>query len=130
MAGLMKANRDVPAPIPDQVPGQFPEGTLLPSEVQVAMEALQRALDAGVTMAKNHEDAKTERALIVAKKEIQIAAIESDTQRGIASDRNLHERRMAIIQSIGSLITNNAQVLTPDIMSAAQFLLQVLREEK
>lgn len=68
--------------------------------------------------------------MILAKKEIELKSIEAQTRRGIASDRNLHERRMELIRAISRLITENATSLTPEIMSAAQFLLNVLREEK
>ena len=122
MANIVKSSSAIPSVVMENLP--------IPSETAVALEALQKALDAGVTAAKNREDAKTERSLINAKKEIQLAAISAETERGIANDRNIHERRMSLIQSIGTLITSNAQALTPEIMAAAQFLLQVLREER
>lgn len=122
MANIVKSSGVIPSVTMKNLPNS--------SETEVALEALQKALDAGVTAAKNREDAKTERALINAKKEIQLAAISAETERGIANDRNIHERRMSLIQSIGTLITSNAQALTPEIMAAAQFLLQVLREER
>lgn len=37
-------------------------------EVEAVLESLQRALDAGVAIAKSREDGKTERALISAKR--------------------------------------------------------------
>ncbi len=99
-------------------------------EVVAALESLQRALDAGVAIAKNREDGKTERALILAKKDVEIAAIEAQTRGAIEHDRMVHEERLSLIRSIGQLITENAKSLTPEIMEAARFLLDVLREEK
>lgn len=104
--------------------------TPTPIEVDLAMQAFQRTLDSAIAIAAKYEDAKTERALISAKKEIEIAAIEAATQRGIANDRNIHERRMQIIQIIGNLLMANTQSLNSDIMEKANFLLQVLREEQ
>ena len=117
MANLVRSASNLPAPI---------SGT----EVAVAMDSLQRALDTAVSIAKAREDAKTERALILAKQEIALKSIDAQTRRGIASDRNLHERRLELIRSIGKLMTENAGHLTPEIMDAAKFLLDVLREEK
>ena len=117
MANLMASVPNMPAPIPDR-------------EVMIALDSFQRALDADVAIAKSREDGKTERALILAKQEIELKAIEAHTKRGIANDRNLHERRLELIRAIGRLMTENAANLTPEIMSAAQFLLSVLREER
>ena len=98
--------------------------------VDAALESFQRALDAGVAIAKSREDGKTARALILAKQEIELKTIDAQTKRGIANDRNLHERRLELIRSIGKLMTENAASLTPEIMDAAKFLLEVLREEQ
>ena len=94
--------------------------------VDVALDSFQRALDAGVAIAKSREDGKTARTLILAKQEIEWKTIEAQ----IANDRNLHERRLEWIRLIGKLITENASNLTPEIMNAAKFLLDVLREEQ
>ena len=111
-----------PSPIPAPVP--------MPQDVEIALQAFQNALDTAVAIAAKREDSKTERTLILAKKEIEVAAIEANTQREIANDRNIHQRSMLLIQKIGDLLLNNAQALTPEIMSAANFLLQILREER
>ena len=67
--------------------------------------------------------------MILAQKEAQVFAVEAETKRGMENDRYLHERRMTLIQFIGGLLTQNDRTLTPEILSAAQVLLQALREE-
>lgn len=119
-----KSNSKLPAPTPSPIPSP------MPSDIEAALLMFQRAMDTAVTIAAKREDSKTERALILAKKEIEIATIEANTQREIANDQNIHQRRMMLIQKIGDLLVNNAQALTPEIMDAAKFLLQVLREER
>ena len=119
-----KSNSKLPAPTPSPIPSP------IPSDIEAALLVFQSAMDTAVAIAAKHEDSKTERALILAKKEIEIAVIESNTQREIANDQNIHQRRMMLIQNIGDLLVNNAQSLTPEIMDAAKFLLQVLREER
>ena len=111
-------------------PGRLSSASRMPAEVEVALQAFQSAMDTAVTIAAKREDSKTERALILAKKEIEVAVIEANTRREIASDKNIHQRRMLLIQKIGDLLVNNAQALTPEIMSASNFLLQILREER
>lgn len=117
MPNLVPSASNIPAPIQSM-------------EIMTALDSFQRALDAGVAIAKSREDGKTERALILAKQEIELKTIDAQTRRGIASDRNLHERRLELIRTIGRLMTENAANLTPEIMSAAQFLLSILREER
>ena len=130
----------------DMIPYRPGNLTTLPDgsgsiRVGAALEAFQRALDAGVQIAKSNNDAKTERALIAAKKDIQleailsqketqIAQIEADTRRSMERDRQLHDRRMDIIRTINRLILENAATLTPEILEGAKILLQVLREER
>lgn len=118
MTNLARISPDSPLPIPS--------GT----EVEVALAAFQRALAAGVEIAKTREDGKTERELILAQKEMQIAAIEKQTENAIAHDHEVHENRRVLIRMIGQLITENAQNLTPEIMEAARLLLDALREER
>lgn len=105
-------------------------GSLEPMQAQLALGALQEALNAGVIAAKNHEDAMTERALIRAKQEIEIYSIEAATQRNMANDRDVNTRRMALISIIQKLFADNAQTLTPEIFSAAQIVVSLLREER
>ena len=104
-------------------------GTGMPMEVEVALQGLQQALDAGVSVAKAREDGKTARAMILAQKEVRIFAVEAETKRGMEQDGYLHERRMTLIQFIGNLLTQSDRMPTPEILSAAQVLLQALREE-
>lgn len=124
MNQLRKSGDKLSIPTPSPIP------VLIPSEVEVALQAFQSAMDTAVAIAAKREDSKTERALILAKKEIEITAIEANTRREIANNQNVHQRRMVLIQKIGDLLVNNAQTLTPEIMSAANLLLQVLREER
>ena len=126
MNELRKRGNKTPVPSPAPLPTPSP----MPAEVDLALQAFQSAMDTAVTIAAKREDSKTERALILAKKEIEVAVIEANTRREIASDKNIHQRRMLLIQKIGDLLVNNAQALTPEIMSAANFLLQILREER
>jgi len=121
MSHLVPTAPNMPIPAPDNLPN---------TEITVALASLQHALDAGVAIAKQREDGKTERSLILAKKEIELKSIDAQTRRGISNDRNLHERRLELIRAISRLLTENATNLTPEIMSAAQFLLNTLREEK
>ena len=51
MANIVKSSSAIPSVVMENLP--------IPSETEVALEALQKALDAGVTAAKNREDAKT-----------------------------------------------------------------------
>ena len=124
MNQLCKSGGKLPIPTPPPLPGP------IPSNIDIALETFQRAMDTAVAIAAKREDARTERALITAKKEIEIAAIEATTQREMANDQHIHERRLMLIQYIGNLLVNNAQALTPEIMSAANALLQALREER
>lgn len=94
--------------------------------VTVALETLKQALDAGVEIARNREIGQTQRAAILAEKEVRIAQISGEIQRGMANDRLRHEQKMELIGVIKELLVPNANSLTPEITSAAQMLLQEL----
>ena len=113
-----------PAPVP------IPTDPMGPPEVSVAIAAFQSVISAGVEAAKNHDDAVTQRALISAQKQFQIAQL--DYQRAIETKNleDIHQRRMQLIKGISDLLVTNASNLTPEILSASQILLQALREER
>ena len=84
--------------------------------VSVAMDAL------------NREIGQTQRAAILAEKEVRIAQISGEIQRGMANDRQKHEQKMELIAIIKDLLVPNANTLTPEITSTAQMLLQTLKD--
>lgn len=96
--------------------------------VSVAMDALKQALSAGVEIARNREIGQTQRAAILAEKEVRIAQISGEIQRGMANDRQKHEQKMELIAIIKDLLVPNANTLTPEITSTAQMLLQILKD--
>lgn len=96
--------------------------------VSVALDAFKQALNAGVEIARNREIGQTQRAAILAEKEVRIAQISGEIQRGMANDRLKHEQRMELIGIVKDLLVSNASTLTPEITAAAQMLLKTLRE--
>ena len=54
--------------------------------------------------------------------------MELATRRGMAADQEIHEQRMELIRYVGKLLVDNAQTLTPEIISSANMLLTHLRE--
>lgn len=97
--------------------------------VSAAIETLKQALSAGVEIARNHEIGQTQRAAILAEKEVRITQISGEIQRGMANDRMEHEQKMELIGAVKDLLVSNANNLTPEIISAAQMLLQELRRQ-
>ena len=106
-----------PAPMPPEV-----------MAVNSAMEAFQTALQVGVEIYAKAEDAKTQRALITAQKEIAALTVEAETQKAMHSEELLHERRMKVLQIIEDLLMSHAENLTPGILSAAQLMINCLQE--
>ena len=111
--------------------------TLTDVPAPIALEAFQRTLDTGVQIVTSITDAKTERARIEAKRdvdlgtilaqlEMKIKQIEENTKRAMANDRHFHEERMGIIHTINELMLR--EELPKDIMLRMQMLLQALRE--
>ena len=107
-------------------------GAQLPIPGGMEISVITTGINALVDYAKAREDGKTQRALMMAKKEIELAAIDGKTKieianirRAMENDKEFHAQRMEIIRSIGTLITENATRLTPEMMTGAQFLLQV-----
>lgn len=43
--------------------------------------------------------------------------MELATRRGMAADQAIHEQRMELINIVGKLLVDNAQTLTPEIIS-------------
>lgn len=85
-------------------------------------------MNAGVAIYAKAEDAKTQRALILAEKEIQALSIEAETQKAMHREDLLHESRMKILHIVERLLVEHAESLTPDILSATQILINCLRE--
>lgn len=108
---------NLPVPMPPEV-----------MAVNRAMEAFQTALRAGVEIYAKAEDAKTQRALILAEKEIKALSIEAETQKAMHREDLLHESRMKILHIVERLLVEHAESLTPDILSATQVLMSCLRE--
>ena len=108
---------NLPAPIPPE---------MIP--VNSALEVLQTALTAGIEAYAKAEDAKTQRALILAKKEIAALSVEAETQRAMQKEDHLHESRMKILHIVEKLLMEHAESLTPEILSATQSLIDCLRE--
>lgn len=96
--------------------------------VSVALDTLREALNAGVEIARANEIGRTQRTAILANKEVEIAKISEEIKRGMASDRLKHEQKMELIRIVSGLLVPNAKELTPDIVSAAQMVLQTLKE--
>lgn len=113
-------------------PVPLPNGLPLPETVPVdlALGALREALDAWTSTTAIKESAKTARAQIRAQVEVQIKNMELTTRRGMAADQAIHEQRMELINIVGKLLVDNAQALTPEIISSANMLLTQLRETK
>ena len=110
-------NKQLPVPMPPET---------LP--INSALEAFQTALKAGVEIYAKAEDAKTQRALILAEKEVQALSIKAETQKAMHREDLLHESRMQILHIVESLLVNHAESLTPEILSITQLLLSSLRE--
>lgn len=108
---------NLPVPMPPEV-----------MAVNSAMEAFQTALQVGVEIYAKAEDAKTQRALITAQKEIAALTVEAETQKTMHSEELLHERRMKVLQIIEDLLMSQAENLTPGILSAAQLMINCLQE--
>lgn len=96
--------------------------------VTVAVDVLKQALNAGVEIARTHEIEQTQRAAILAEKEVRIVQIRGEIQRGMANDRRKHEQKMELINIIRDLLVPNADSITPEIKSAAEMLLQSLKD--
>lgn len=113
-------------------PVPLPNGLPLPETVPVdlALGALREALDAWTSTTAIKESAKTARAQIRAQVEVQTKNMELTTRRGMAADQAIHEQRMELINIVGKLLVDNAQALTPEIISSANMLLTQLRETK
>ena len=113
-----------------KTPVPLPNGLPLPHTlpIDLALGAFREALDAWTTAIK--ESAKTARAQIRAQMEVQIKNMELATRRGMAADQAIHEQRMELINIVGKLLVDNAQTLTPEIISSANMLLVQLREIK
>lgn len=118
MSNLMvMKNANLPAPMPPEV-----------IAANSAMEAFQTALQVGVEMYAKAEDAKTQRALILAEKEIRALSIEAETQKAMHREDLLHESRMKILHIVEKLLVEHAESLTPGILSAAQLMINCLQE--
>ena len=102
-------NKQLPVPMPPE---------MLP--LNGALEVFQTALNAGVAIYAKAEDAKTQRALILAEKEIQALSIKAETQKAMHREDLLHESRMKILHIVERLLVEHAESLTPDILSATQ----------
>lgn len=110
-------NKQLPVPMPPEM-----------LSLNGALEVFQTALNAGVAIYAKAEDAKTQRALILAEKEIQALSIEAETQKEMHREDLLHESRMKILHIVERLLVEHAESLTPDILSATQILISCLRE--
>ena len=119
MNELMPTDNSVPVPIPS-------DPTAI--GVTVAVDVLKQALSAGIEIARNHEIAQTQRAAILAEKEVRIAQISGEIQRGMANDQQKHEQKMNLIGIIRDLLVPHADAITPEIKSAAEMLLQSLKD--
>ena len=122
-----------------KTPVPLPNGLPLPESmpIELALGAFREALDAWASTITVKENAKIARAQIRAQAETQRALIEAQiknmelaTRRGMAADQEIHEQRMELIRYVGKLLVDNAQTLTPEIISAANMLLVQLREIK
>lgn len=120
-------------------PVPLPNGLPLPESmpIELALGAFREALDAWASTITVKENAKIARAQIRAQAETQRALIEAQiknmelaTRRGMAADQAIHEQRMELIRYVGKLLVDNAQTLTPEIISSANMLLVQLREIK
>lgn len=120
-----------------KTPVPLPNGLPLPQTVpiELALGAFREALDAWASTITVKENAKIARAQIRAQAETQRALIEAQiknmelaTRRGMAADQEIHEQRMELICYVGKLLVDNAQTLTPEIISSANMLLTYLRE--
>lgn len=120
---------ETPVPLPNDLP--LPESM----PIELALGAFREALDAWASTITVKENAKIARAQIRAQAEAQRALIEAQiknmelaTRRGMAADQAIHEQRMELIRYVGKLLVDNAQTLTPEIISSANMLLTHLRE--
>ena len=113
-----------------ETPVPLPNGLPLPQTlpIDLALGAFREALDAWTSTTAIKESAKT--AQIRAQMEVQIKNMELATRRGMAADQAIHEQRMELIRYVGKLLVDNAQTLTPEIISSANMLLVQLREIK
>ena len=120
-----------------KTPVPLPNGLPLPQTlpIDLALGAFREALDAWASTITVKENAKIARAQIRAQAETQRALIEAQiknmelaTRRGMAADQEIHEQRMELIRYVGKLLVDNAQTLTPEIISSANMLLTHLRE--
>lgn len=118
-------------------PVPLPNGLPLPESmpIELALGAFREALDAWASTITVKENAKIARAQIRAQAETQRALIEAQiknmelaTRWGMAADQEIHEQRMELIRYVGKLLVDNAQTLTPEIISSANMLLTHLRE--
>lgn len=100
----------------------------VPISAQDALVALDKALSAGIEITKIRQAEKSERAFIQAQKEVQIITIENQTKKAMGKDKITHEQRMVLLKTIQSLLVENAQALTPEIMSACQLVREMLKE--
>ena len=119
MNELQKRSTNLPMPVPD-------DPTTI--GVSVALEVLSHALNTAVEITRQSEAGKTQRAAILAEKEVRIAQISEEIKRGIASDRDRHEQKMKLISIVRDLLVPNASDLTPEIVSAAEDVMQTLKE--
>ena len=115
-----------------ETPAPLPNGLPLPHTlpIDLALGAFREALDTWTSTTAIKESAKTARAQIRAQMEVQIKNMELATRRGMAADQAIHEQRMELIRYVGKLLVDNAQTLTPEIISSANMLLVQLREIK
>ena len=120
-----------------ETPVPLPNGLPLPESmpIELALGAFREVLDAWASTITVKENAKIARAQIRAQAETQRALIEAQiknmelaTRRGMAADQAIHEQRMELIRYVGKLLVDNAQTLTPEIISSANMLLTHLRE--
>ena len=100
----------------------------IPPEMVPVNSALEVLLTAGIEAYAKAEDAKTQRALILAKKEIAALSVEAETQKAMQKEDHLHESRMKILHIVEKLLMEHAESLTPEILSATQSLIDCLRE--
>lgn len=96
--------------------------------ISVALDTLKQALNAGVEVMKLREIGQTQRVSILAEKEVKIAQIREEIKRGMADDQHRHDQKMELISIVRDLLVPNAPGLTPEIITAAQGVLQCLKE--
>ena len=113
-----------------KTPVPLPNGLPLPQTlpIDLALGAFRLTLHARPSTTPINYTAKTAWAQVRAQMEVQIKNMELATRRGMAADQAIHEQRMELIRYVGKLLVDNAQTLTPEIISSANMLLTHLRE--